>query len=242
MSVALRYIKDRQDIAGILQIAQDYQWVLAYSALGEIRSAFGDTKLVRLEPDRDSIAIGSEVRSADLIPGNRISFQAQSGGIHFRFESKLIPPKGNAVISRFFSDCRIEFPEAIQYAQLRQAIRVNLSDRANIQVTFFTDKGSYLCGLVKDISSTGMKIKFHGNFCYQFKQSRTINDCHLLLPDGTNVITKVKALGLIHDEKTDVSLIRCQFLEMEEDGEARLNDFIDSTLQVLGELNSALPL
>jgi PAS domain S-box-containing protein len=106
-----------------------------------------------------------------------------------------------------------------------------LLDLANIPVTYFTEAGSQLGGLVKDLSTTGAKISFRGNLKYQFKASQIISDCKMMLPDESNIDTRIKALGFVYNQEKDASYIRCQFLEMSDDSSLLIKDLIDRALK-----------
>jgi len=226
-----RQITDRQEITDLLLVAQLYRWVLSYSPVGSENVVSHTTELVGMDGEANSLTVSSEVKYSGIEPGESILFRAQSGGINIRFESSIIQVGGNVLSMRLFSDCRIEFPESVTVNQLRGAVRVNFMNLANIPVTYFTEAGYQLGGLVEDLSTTGAKISFRGNLKYQFKASQIISDCKMMLPDKSNIDTRIKVLGFVYNQNKDVSYIRCQFLEMSEDSVLLIKELIDRALK-----------
>lgn len=222
-------IADGAEIAAILRLAQRHRWNLSYTVASERRHASHSTELVAVNPEARSITVGSEVKYSGLQPDMPVTFRAQSGGISLQFDSEMIGVGGNALSNRLFSECRFRFPEAMKFAQLRKAIRVDCDDLEDIAVTVFAN-GNRLQGKVADLSTTGTKIRFQGNLSYQFKNSRIVTDCRMRLPDGALLEARVKLLGFFYDRKLDVSYLRCYFLEIREDKELLLDDLIRAAL------------
>lgn len=222
-------IDDTREIAAILELALSHRWSFSYTVSSERRPASHTTELVSINPQGGTITVGSEVKYSGLGPEAIVTFRAQSGGISLMFESQLIGIGGNALSNRLFSECRIRYPSAIKFAQLRKAIRVDCNDIDDILVTVFAN-GMRLQGKAADLSTSGTKIRFEGNLSYQFKQSRIVTDCRMRLPDGTIVESRVKVLGFFYDREQDVSYLRCYFLEIREDKEILLDDLIQTAL------------
>ena len=184
-----------------------------------------------MDADSRALTVSSEVKYSGIQPGEPIIFRAQSGGINIKFQSSIIQVGGNALSMRLFSNCRIEFPESITVNQLRSAVRVNFSNLANVPVTYLKDRGSLLQGTVQDLSTSGAKISFKGNLKYQFKEDQIIADCQMMIPTQAVVKARIKVLGFVYDEKQDVSYIRCQFLEMDQDSALHVKQLIEQSLR-----------
>lgn len=226
-----RQISDQQEISDLLLVAQLYRWIFSYALVDSENIVSHTTELVGIDADAGTLTVSSEVKYSGIQPGEPITFRAQSGGINIRFQSKIIQVGGNVLSMRLFSDCRVEFPESITVNQLRGAVRVNFMNLTNIPVTYLTENGTHLKGVVQDLSTSGAKIKFKGNLKYQFKDSRIISDCQMMLPDESSIKSRIKVLGFIYDPKNDVSYIRCQFLEMDHDAALRIKELISKSLE-----------
>lgn len=222
-------IADVAEMDAILQLAHRHRWNFNYTVASERRQASHSTELVAVNSGARTITVGSEVKYSGLQPDTPVTFRAQSGGISLQFDSEMIDVGGNALSNRLFSECRFRFPEAIKFAQLRKAIRVDCDSISDIGVTIFANS-TRLQGKVADLSTTGTKIRFQGNLSYQFKNSRIVTDCRMRLPDGAILEARVKLLGFFYDRKLDVSYLRCYFLEIREDRELQLEDLISAAL------------
>jgi len=222
-------IADVTEVDAILQLALRHRWNFSYTVASERRQASHSTELVAVNTKASTITVGSEVKYSGLQPEMPVTFRAQNGGISLQFDSEMLGVGGNALSNRLFSECRFRFPEAIKFAQLRKAIRVDCDSLDEIGVTVFAN-GTRLQGKVADLSTTGTKIRFQGNLSYQFKNSRIVTDCRMLLPDGSILEARVKLLGFFYDRRQDVSFLRCYFLEIREDKELLLEDLISSAL------------
>lgn len=227
-------ITNPSEIAEILRVAKSHRWALSYSVTTGSRVTSHSTELVEVNPGSHSITVSSEVKYSGLEPGFPVTFRAQSGGISLQFDSRLIGGSGNALADRLFSECQIAWPERIRFNQLRKAVRVDCDNLDDISVTLFTNE-LRLQGKVKDLSATGVKIRFAGNLSYQFKQSRIVTDCRMRMPDGEILEARLKVLGFTYDPEQDISYIRCFFLEIHEDHELKIEDLINSALMQMPE-------
>jgi len=224
-----REVTDPKEIEEILRVALSHRWSFSYSVTTGRRITSHTSELVSLQPDANTITVGSEVKYSGLQPGYPVTFRAQSGGISLQFDSRLIGGKGNALSNRLFSECRIEYPDRLRFNQLRKAVRVDANSLDDIHVTLFAND-MRLKGKVQDISATGTKVRFGGNLSYQFKQSRMVTDCQMRLPDGAIIEARLKVLGFYYDRDRDVSYIRSYFLEIREENELKLEELINSAL------------
>lgn len=220
-----RNVRSAVEILDILNLARSHRWSFSYLVCSERRQTSHTTEIVSIDSQAGIIVVGSEVKYSGLTANVPVIFRAQSGGISLQFETQLIGIEGNALASRLFIECRLRYPKEIRFAQMRKAIRISCRDLDDIQVTLFAD-GTTLNGEIADISETGAKIRFEGNLSYQFQESRMVTDCHMRLPDGAFLNLRVKILGFIYDKQTDVSYLRCYFLEIKEDRHIKLREFI----------------
>jgi len=228
-----KQITDSAEIAEVLGIVKTHQWPLSYSVAAGARRVTQNTEISKIDTEKGSITVGSEVKYSEISPDETITFRAQSGGITIRFDTNLMQIGGNPLANRLFSECRKLFPRTLTYTQLRRAIRINCVDLDHIPVTFFADDGNRLEGEVADISATGAKLKFTGTLSEYFANSRSVSDCRLRLPDSNVVEVRVKILGVIQDDANGISFVRCYFLEMQEDHELKLEELITTTLRKL---------
>lgn len=224
-----REVRDQADIAEILRVALSHRWNFSYSVTTGRRLSSHTTELVKLNPGDGTITVSSEVKYSGLRPGQTVLFRAQSGGISLEFETRLKSGSGNELADRLFSECLIEYPECVKFAQLRKAVRVDCNSMEDIQVTLFAHE-LRLQGKVADISATGTRIRFAGNLSYQFKQSRMVTDCRMKLPDQSILEARLKVLGFVYDRESDASHIRCYFLEILQNNELKLEELINSSL------------
>lgn len=221
-----RDITSAVEIQDILNLARSHRWSFSYVVSSERRQTSHTTEIVSIDSQAGIIVVGSEVKYSGLIANVPVLFRAQSGGISLQFETQLIGVEGNALANRLFIECQLRYPKEIRFAQMRKAIRINCNDIDDIQVTLFADETT-LNGEVADISETGAKICFEGNLSYRFQDSRMVTDCHLRLPDGALLDVRVKILGFIYDKQTDISYLRCYFLEILDDRQIKLKALIN---------------
>ncbi len=223
-----RTINSASEIEYLLALAQSHRWAFSYVVSSTRRQTSHTTELVNIDPQAGVMVVGSEVKYSGLTANTPVLFRAQSGGISMQFETELIGSEGNALANRLFTECQIRYPREIRFTQMRKAMRVDCHNRDDLQVLLFAEEKT-LHGHVADISETGVKIRFEGNLSYQFKDSRMVTDCQLRLPDGCLLEARVKVLGFVYDKQTDISYLRCYFLEIQEDRQIKLQQLIDAT-------------
>ena len=224
-----RTIYSAVEIQNILQLAKSHRWPFSYIVSSERRQTSHTTEIVKLNPETGCIVVGSEVKYSGLTPSTPTVFRAMNGGITLQFESELIDCEGNALANRLFTECQIRFPAQVRFSQMRKAVRVDCSDQQGVVASIFAN-GSRLKGTVMDISESGLKIRFEGNLSYQFKTPRLVTDCRVRLADGTQLDARVRMLGFLYDRHNDISLLRCQLLEIRENRKIVLQQLITSSL------------
>lgn len=216
------------EIGEVLRVANSHRWPLIYSVKNGQRTSSHTAELLKVEPQKGTLTLSSDVKYSGLEPNIETEFRSQSGGINLEFSSSLLDSDGS-LSNRLFSECRIRYPQKMRFNQLRHAVRIDCNSIDDILVSLFTDQVK-LQGKVQDISTTGAKIRFEGNLSYQFKDSRMVTDCRMRLPDGAIVAARLKVLGFFYDPDTDRSYIRSYFLEIREDKEVKLRELIESAL------------
>ncbi len=230
-----RIVTSAAEIEHILNLARSHRWTFSYIVSSTRRQTSHTTELVSVKREAGTLVVGSEVKYSGLTTNTPVTFRAQSGGISMQFETHLIGVPGNELAKRLFIECQIRYPDKVSFTQMRKAMRVDCHDRDDMQVLLFADDKS-LHGNVADISETGIKIRFEGNLSYQFKESRMVTDCQLRLPDNALLEARVKVLGFFYDRQTDISYLRCHFLELQDDRQIKLQQLVDT---VCAELEPA---
>lgn len=222
-------ITDPADIAEIFRVAHSHRWPMNYSVMSGQRLTSHSTELVKVEPNKGSITVSSEVKYSGVKPATPVTFRSRSGGICLEFESELIGGS-DSLADRLFSECRFKYPDRIQFQQQRSAVRVDCNGIEDILITLFSEHAQ-LHGKAHDISRTGVKIRLEGNLGNEFQRSRIVSDCQMRLPDGSIMKARLKVLGFSYDEKQNLSFIRCYFLEIHEEKELKLEELINTALQ-----------
>ncbi len=223
------------EIGEVLRVAHSHRWPLIYSVYSGQRTSSHTAEILKVEPEKGTLTLSSDVKYSGLVPNITTDFRSQSGGISLEFESSLLGGD-DSLSSRLFSECRIRYPERMRFNQLRHAVRIDCNSIDDILVSLFTEEVK-LQGKVQDISTTGVKIRFQGNLSYQFNDSRMVTDCRMRLPDGSLMGARLKVLGFFYDPAEDISFIRCYFLEIREDEELHLKELIESAIQNLPRNN-----
>lgn len=220
-----RMINSAVEILDILNLAKSHRWSFSYLVSSERRQTSHTTEIVSTDSQAGIVVVGSEVKYSGLAANTPVIFRAQNGGISLQFETQLIGMDENVLANRLFIQCQIRYPEEIRFAQMRRASRIDCHAIDDILVTLFAGETT-LNGEVVDISETGAKIRFEGNLSYRFQDSRMVTDCHLRLPYGTVLDARVKILGFVYDKQTDISYLRCYFLEIRKDRKIKLQQLI----------------
>ena len=234
-----RLMDNQQEIADILQVAISHNWNFSYSVADMVPGVSFNTELLGVDPDFESVTIGSEVKYIGLKDYEEIHFRSQSGGLSIKFDSHLLPSSGGRLTNKLLGECRIAYPKHVQYTQLRQAVRVNFARLQEIPVTVFLNDGSHVTGIVDDMSVTGLRAKFPGPKVKNIDTDQPITDCILLLPDKSSVGARVQILGALHDMQKETSFLRFRFLQFNDDAELKLEELINSSLERLKVLRTS---
>lgn len=234
-----RVLEDQQEIADILRVAIHHNWNFSYSVSDMVPGVSFNTEVLAVDPNFESLTIGSEVKYIGLKDFEEIHFRSQSGGLSIKFDSHLLPSAGSRLTNKLLGECRIAYPKQVKYTQLRQAVRVNFSRMHKIPVTVFLSDGNHVTGIVDDMSVTGLRAKFPGAKVRNLDVDQPITDCILLLPDKSSVGARVEILGALHDMQKETSFLRFRFLQFNDDAELKLGELINASLERLKSLKSS---
>ena len=226
-----REITDREEILEILESALTHVWNFSYSTMVKNHLTSHTARLLDVNLQTNKITVDIEALKSSHSTIDTLVFRAQNGGISVIFKSKFLQWGSNGFSSVNASECQFELPELVRFSQLRNAIRINLTDLQDIPVTFFAKKGVRLQGKVADISATGAKIKFAGDFSTHVDDSRLIADCQMLLPNESRVEAQAQVLGVVYDREQDISYVRCHYVEMKPDDQLQLKRLISASLR-----------
>lgn len=217
------------EIYEVLRVACSHGWPLIYTVRSGQRTSSHTAELLKVEPQKGTLTLSSDVKYSGLEANVVTDFRSQSGGIRLEFQSSLLGGD-DSLSNRLFSESRIRYPERMRFNQLRHAARIDCNSMDEILVSLFTEDVK-LQGKVQDLSTTGVKVRFEGNLSYQFKNSRMVTDCRMRLPDGSLLGARLKILGFFYDSESDISYIRCYFLEIRGDEQMHLKELINSALE-----------
>ncbi|MFM1895312.1 MAG: hypothetical protein RLZZ385_386 [Pseudomonadota bacterium] len=224
-------VTDRNDISNILQIAKTHLWQFGFHLLDKGHDSPFTTELLRVDPDNSLLVFGPEVNAlASKLP-RTIRFRATSGGITIKFDAQIMADTDKPNAQLFATTCRVTFPSKLHYLQLRQAVRVNFTNLAEIPITLFSGDGHHITGRVEDISESGVKARFAGYLVEKFDKDQLIADCGLILPDHSELQGKVQVLGTLYDFQEDVSYVRCSFRQLVGNGPLRIRALINQALK-----------
>lgn len=226
-----RLLEDRKEIASVLQVAKVHLWQFAFWLADKQTHSPFTTELLRVDPAAGILVFGPEVNSIATKEAKTIRFQAQSGGLKVRFDSKIIPEQEKSNTQFYASYCKLSFPQKLLLDQMRKAVRVNFSNLASIPITLFTGEGHHINGTVEDISETGVKARFQGYLVEKFAAGELIADCGLILPDRSRVNGKVQVLGTLYDFQEDVSYVRCCFKRLDDNGDIKVRELINKAVE-----------
>ncbi|MDA1372553.1 MAG: PilZ domain-containing protein [Proteobacteria bacterium] len=229
-----REITDREEILEILEAALIHAWNFSYATMVKNHLTSQTAKLLEVKSQATKITVDIAALKASHSPIDTLVFRAQNGGMSVIFKSKFLQWGNNGFSTQHASECQFEFPELVRFSQLRNAIRINLTNLHDIPVTFFAKKGVRLQGKVVDISATGAKIKFEGDFSTHVDDSRLIADCQMLLPNESRIEAQAQVLGVVYDKEQDISYVRCQYVEMKPDDQLQLKRLISTTIKQTG--------
>ena len=213
--------------------ALNQKWDLSCLSMPKKRLSSLPVRLVDLNAGAREMTVdmqGSKLAKSQL--GTHF-FRAQTGGMSYTFKTRLIEQGGDKNSPEETSYYQFKYPNLIRFSQIRDSIRIGLADWQDIQASFFTEDAIQLQGEVVDISATGARIKFEGDFYNKAGRSNSIADCQLLLPDGSLVLTRTRLLGVVYGESQDISYVRCKYLDLNQYNERCLELLVNERVDEL---------
>ena len=226
----LQELEDSAKLMQLLQMAIVQRWNFDYSILTNSRLSTHTTRLLDVDLDARTITVGSEVKYSGLQADHAVSFRTQHGGLSLEFSTHLLPSGNNALSSRLFSECKMEFPQTVMTSQLRNAVRIDCSRINGAKVTLFGNQPHH-AGTVVNLSSTGCKIQLSGDVRNQIQAMGKLIDCQLQLPNEESIDARLIVLHNTFEKTLNATLLRCYFLEIHRDSKLKVEKIIDSALR-----------
>jgi len=226
-------ITDLEEILQIMVEALNQKWDISCLSMVNHRLSSLSIRLVDLNAGAREMTVDMQ---GSKLAKNKLDthfIRAQTGGMSYTFKTRLVAQGSDKNSPEETSFYQFKYPNLIRFSQLRDSIRISIADWQDIPVSFFTDDAIQLQGKVVDISATGAKIKFEGDFYSKTGRSNLIADCQLLLPDESLVFTQTQILGVVYDEAQDISYVRCKYLGLNQYDERHLELLINERVDEL---------
>jgi len=221
-------ITNKKVIIELLNIAREHLWKFYFRTPHGLKEKHHITEIHHVNGDENYIVVSSIIDK--VCPGSDepIVLHSTDTGVQLGFNSVTLPFPGNPLADQYASERRIKLPASAIFSQKREAVRVNFADLDNIPMAMFTDKGKRLLGSIADISFGGVKALFPGYLVEPFEENTVIADCTMVLSPERAVQCRVEILESSYDLKSNHSLIRCRFLELEKDTEIKIRELLKS--------------
>ena len=225
-----REISDPNEIQDALDLARKFDWQFDYLVLSGKKISSYSADLTSVNEAPDTFTVVGDFSNLNSCNTKAVHFRAVSGGLSSVFQCELVD------CIDFFTqkECKFRFPQMIRFSQQRAAVRIDFTTLQNIPVNFYSKTNELFTGNVVDLSETGAKIKFSGKLLDSLKPSEIIDDCKLLLPDEFIIDSRVQIMGCVYDRESDSSHLRCQFLQLHDNSELQLRQFIYQYLSESG--------
>ena len=233
-------ITDLEEILQIMVAALNQKWDLSCLSMVNHRLSSLSIRLVDFNAGAGEITVDMQGSKLAKIQLGTHFIRAQIGGMSYTFKTRLIEQGCDKYSPEETSFYQFKYPNLIRFSQLRDSIRICIADWQDIQVSFFTDDAIQLQGKVVDISATGAKIKFEGDFYSKARRSNLIADCQLLLPDESLVFMQTQILGVVYDAAQDISYVRCKYLALNQHDKRHLELLINERVDELGHAKLAI--
>lgn len=225
-----RELTEPGEINIILDQACNFDWNFDFLALKGSKVSSFPTKIVSFDENSNTLTMLGEFSKLSRNVKNKTYFRATSGGLSITFH--CTQKNSSEVLTGKL--CNFRTPGSIRFSQLRSAVRINFNKEQNIPVSFYANTENFYSGKVVDLSETGAKIKFVGNILEHTQISEIIADCKLKLPSDMIIESRVQVLGCVYDETADISFVRCKFLQLNDNNELQLKQFIYHSLSRQG--------
>lgn len=145
-----------------------------------------------------------------IAKGDKLDINCNYSGSSLRFLSEVLDSSehnGNPYY-------KIVFPDVVEYSQRRQAHRVPVSISSNMKVTFTTENGSLMHGLIRDLSHGGFCARLNPPLVERFKPNDSIPKCIIQMPDNSIIVCSTDVRRMFLSTSTGIPMIGCRFAEM----------------------------
>jgi len=224
-----REITDPGDICNLLEQAHNFEWDFDFMILSGSKVSSVPTQIVSFDDTSRTLTMIGDFSKLSPTKKSKTYFRAANGGLSIVFQSTL-KDRSEILTSRL---CNFSSPSSVRFSQKRSAVRINFNKEHSIPVSFYANNDNFFTGKLVDLSETGAKIKFVGNILEHTNVAEIVADCKLKLPCEMIVDSRVQVLGCVYDESTDISFVRCKFLELHDNSELQLKQFIYHSLNEL---------
>ncbi|GAB5499915.1 MAG: hypothetical protein PsegKO_22260 [Pseudohongiellaceae bacterium] len=219
----------RQQIVQLLQMAIEQHWQFSYVSLIRNHVESKPIGLVSVHPSDGTFAVDRNVERSDKNPDEAIMFRAQSGGISVAFKSRLA---SSASDNTGRAAAYIELPYEVRCTQLRKSIRISADSLAeDIPVQLYMAMGVKMDGLLADISVSGAQFRVKGDHAAKFRSLQTLEACKISLPEDFVLRCDAQLMGVDYVPQENITLLHCQFVNLPQTDDQRLDAMINATLQ-----------
>ena len=233
-------ITHRKEILQLLEMAIAQKWPFSYVKKTKKRIASLALQIVSVNAQDGTFSVGSEATGAQMSAAGSLTIRAQSGGVSIVFQSRPAEITGDATATKMSSLQHFELPYKVACTQLRKTVRVNLEAMTEVPVILYMVNGALIEGSVMDISTSGAKFRVNQDLGQELKNLQVVDACKISLPNGLAIQTGVQLIGMINDEDSKISFLRCQFVHMRSQDEEKLDNFIHAMLQQIESANDSL--
>ena len=233
-------ITHRKEILQLLEMALAQKWQFSYVKKTKNRVASHALQLVSVNTQDGTLSVSSESPGTQMSSAGSLTIRAQSGGVSIIFQSRLAEITGDATATKMSSLQHFELPYKVACTQLRKTVRVNLESITVVPVILYMVNGALIEGSVMDISTSGAKFRVNQDLGQELKNLQVVDACKITLPNDLALQTGVQLIGMINDEDSNISFLRCEFVHMRSQDEEKLDNFIHDMLQQVESANEPL--
>ncbi len=221
----------RKEIVQILKMALTQNWALSYVTTVKNRVSSQPLQFVSVNAQEGTFCVGFDPVISQMDTSDSLMFRAQNGGVSIIYQSRLLEFPGDPSLTKISSLHHFELPYKIACTQLRKTIRVNLESVAKVPVTLYLVNGALIEGVVMDISTSGVKLIVSQDLGQESNDLQIVDACKISLPNGQALQTAAQLIGMINDEESNISFLRCEFVQMRSQDEEMLDGFINDMLR-----------
>ncbi|MCI5106446.1 MAG: PilZ domain-containing protein [Pseudomonadales bacterium] len=220
-------ITHRQQIVQLLRMAIDQRWRFSYVIMVRNHVETRPVVPVSVNQGEGTFSVDRQIERADANSQEAIMFRAQSGGISVIFKARVAEATAAAA-----GNVQIELPYEVRCTQLRRSTRIDVKTLAgDVPAVLYLAMGFELEGLLLDISTSGAQFQVAGDETGRFKNLQMLEACKISLPDDFVLRTGVQLMGLHYNKMDDVTVLRCQLVDMEMADEEKLDSYINKVLE-----------